>query len=849
MLRATFRSLLAHKVRLLLSTLAVVLGVAFVSGSLIFTDTLERTFTDLFRGIAADVTVRPVVAVADRDFGGGRGAQVPIPISNTLVAQVRDVPGVAAVEGGVTRDGIYPLNSNGEVITSGGGAPGIGISWSDTPGISVARLVQGVGPRTAREVVVDSNTFDKLGVSVGEPVDLVLPNGRDSFTISGVFKFGETGGLAGASVVAFTPITAQQLLLEEGVWTQIEVAVDEGRTAEEVRDAISQAIGPGYEVVTQAETVAEQTRQLQDSLQFFNYFLLGFAAVALFVGTFLIFNTFSMLVAQRTRELALLRAIGASRRQVTRSVLIEAGIVGLVGAALGVLLGIGLGFALKALFGTFGLVLSSTLVISMNTVVVALILGVAVTVMAAWLPARRGAGVPPVAALRDASVQGDRVRGWRVAVGLLATLASGAAIATGLTMQETDSRAAFVGGGGLGLLIAVVILAPMLSISAGRTMGSLLPLLAGTTGRLAQENILRSPRRTAATASALLIGMTLVTLIATVSSSTKESVQTILDRTIGADLVVTTTSFQPFDPGIGEQLAQINGVNAIVRQVFAAAAVNGDAGNGTFIGGDLEAVFALQARSGDLASIQRGQAIVSTTRAEADGLAVGDTLEVLFANGQTAQVAIGATIDPNVALGTSLLLPLSAYEDAVGTSSDILLYLDIADGADAEGVRGQIEDIASINPLIVVWNQQQLKEENSKQFDQLLNVVYGLLALSVVIAILGVVNTLVLSVSERVREIGLLRAIGLQRSGVRRMIRWEAVFISFLGTVLGVVLGLGIGVALQRALEPAGITELVIPTGQIALFLVASVVVGILAALGPARRAARLDILEAIATE
>ena len=849
MLRTTLRSLFAHKLRLALSTIAVVLGVAFVSGSLIFTDTLQRTFTDLFEGTAADVTVVPKSALNERTIGGGRGAAPVLTLSDNVIQTVSAIPGVAKVEGVVSTEGVYPLSSSGEAITSGGGAPGLGVNWSGTPGISAARIVEGRAPSAATDVVVDTNTFEKGKFAVGQTIGVVLPKGSGTFRLVGVFKFGQTGGLAGASVTAFAPTAAQELLLRPSAWNQVKIAVASGFSDVQVRNSVSRVLGPKFTVVTKQQQVAKASKELQDALSFFNYFLLGFAAIALFVGTFLIFNTFSMLVAQRLREFALLRAVGASRGQVTSSVLAEAALVGAAGAISGVVLGVALGFGLKALFGSLGLVLSAALVVSPRTILVALVLGVVVTVTAAYLPARRGSKIPPVAALRDAAVTVERSTRVRNIIGVILTIGGMSLIGAGLSVESSDQRALLVGIGGQTLLVSAVMLSPLLVTVLGRTLGRALPRYAGVDGRIAQENALRNPRRTAATASALLIGMTLVSLIAIVSSSTKASVNAIVDKTIGADIVVTTRSFQPFDPTFSPRITAVPGVADVVRQVSASAGVDGTTAVSTFIGGDLSAVYEVSAVAGDVRSLLRGEALVTQDRASTKRESVGDTIRVTYANGGTDEVRIGAIIKPNIAFGTNLLLPLSSYEKVMGQTADQLLYVNVTQGANASTVKSDIEAITKGNPLVVVWNQAELKQQQNKQFDQLLGIIYGLLGLSVVIAILGVVNTLVLSVSERTREIGLLRAVGSSRRGLRRMIRLESVFISLCGTLLGVGLGLAVGTALQRALAPSGITELVIPWATIGLFLVASVVVGVLAAVGPARRAARLDVLKAIATE
>jgi putative ABC transport system permease protein len=506
MRRATLRSLLAHKLRLALSAVAIVLGVAFVAGTMIFTDTLDRTFTSLFQSTASDVSVE--AAAGFRAGGDAPAGTRPVP--PTLVDRVRDVDGVAAAEGYVQAEGVYLLTPSGQVLDTGG-APGVGVSWTTERALSASELTDGRAPQRAGEVALDSGSAEEAGFAVGDRVTVLTPGPRVEATVVGIFTFGEDGGLAGASLTAFDVATAQQLLGVGEGFTGIQVLAADDVPDAELADRVAAAVGDDYDVRTARQQADERSAALADGLSFITVLLTAFAVIALFVGSFIILNTFSMLVAQRTRELALLRALGASRGQVTRSVLVEAGVLGVVGATFGLAGGFGIATGLRALFGSFGLTLDGDLVLSAGTVVWSYVVGVLVTVLAAWVPARRAARTPPVAALREDHVAVERsLRRRAVAGGVLAAVAT-AALAASVPADGGGNAASLVGVGALTLVLAAVALSPVLARPFARLFGAGLPRMAGTAGRLARDNAQRNPRRTAATASALMIGLTLVT--------------------------------------------------------------------------------------------------------------------------------------------------------------------------------------------------------------------------------------------------------------------------------------------------------------------------------------------------
>ena len=846
MRRATLRNLLAHKLRLALSALAIVLGVAFVSGTMIFTDTLSRTFDDLFTATSADVNVEPAAAFEVGLAGTGAGsASATVPQS--VVETIQGIDGVSAVEGWIQAEGVYLLQEDGTVYETGG-APGLGISWDTERELSPNTLVDGRGPQDEGEIALDTGVVEEAGFELGDRITVLTPGPRVEAELVGVFRFGESGGLAGATLTAFDRETAQRLLTAPGEWTGVSVGAEDDVSDEELRDRVAAAIGADYDVKTKEEQAEDLATSFSEGLRFFSVFLLVFAGVALFVGTFIILNTFSMLVAQRTKELALLRALGASRGQVTRSVLVEALVLGVLGSTAGLLGGLGIASAMRALFGTFGLTLDGDLVFAADTVVWSYVVGILVTLLAAWFPARRAARTAPVAAMRDDVPTPERSLRRRTVLGtVLAVLGVGALVAGNLT-DDGSAAASLVGGGGVGLVLGAVTLSPVLAVPFVRAVGGLLPRVWGRTGHLARENVLRNPRRTAATASALMIGLTLVSAFSVIGASTNASVDRLIEEALGADYVVSTAVGQPFTAEVAQRVRELEGVDAVMQQRFGTAQIDGATTFLTALDPDtLDATLTLDYVDGSTEGLRGDGVLLSETEADAKGVGVGDRLEVLLPNGEQLDVAVGGVFAPNQAVG-SVVVPLQAYEAAGGPALDQFVYVDVAADADAAAVRTALERTLADYPVVTLKDQGEFAEEQKGQIDQLLLVINALLVLSVLIAVLGIVNTLALSVIERTREIGLLRAVGMSRAQLRRMVRLESVVISVYGAVLGVVLGTVFGTSLVRALAGQGVNELVVPTGRLLVFLALAALIGVLAAVWPARRAARLQVLDAIAT-
>ena len=844
MWRTTYRNLMAHKLRLAMSGLAIVLGVAFVVGTLIFTDTLSRTFNDLFRSTAADVNVSRSAAFDQGLDGSAPGPASYVPA--TLVDEIASVEGVAAVEGNVQAEGVYVLDADGEVVDTGG-APGLGISWDTEESLSPTTLIEGRAAAGPGEVMIDTNTAEETGHRVGDTITVLTPGPRIEAELVGTFRFGDEGGLAGATLTAFETATAQELLTAPGQFTGIAVAAADGVDADELADRVTAAVGSDYEVKTATEQADEFAADFSEALQFINVFLLVFAGIALFVGTFIILNTFSMLVAQRTRELALLRALGASRGQVTRSVLTEALVMGVVGSTLGLAAGYGVAAGLRALFGSFGLTLDGSLVFATDTVLWGYAIGVLVTLVAAYVPARRAARTPPVAAMRDDVVTVQRGLRRRTVVGTVLAVVGVLGLVGGTLAEDGGTGASLVGLGALALILGATALSPVLAGPFLRSVGAVLPRLFGTTGRLAQENAVRNPRRTAATASALMIGLALVSAFSVIGASTNKSIDALIAGSVRAEFVVSSAVGAPFSPDVQTELADVDGVDAVMPMRWGQAQLDGET---TFLTAvdpaGLDRSIELTFASGSADGLGAGGLVADEATADSRGWAVGDSLEVLTIDGRQLDLVLSGVFEANQVVG-STVVSLDTLTDTGAPALDRFLYVDLADGVATADVRPALEDVLSAYPVVDLKDRTEFQDEQKGQIDQLLLLINAMLVLSVVIAALGIVNTLAMSVLERTREVGLLRAVGLSRSQLRRMIRLEAVVISLYGAVLGVVLGTLFGVALSRSLADQGISELAVPVPRMLVFLLVAAVIGVLAAVFPARRAARLQVLDAIA--
>ena len=847
MFKAAWKSLMGRKLRLLMSTFAIVLGVAFVAGSLIFTDTLSRSFDAIFASSVGDVVVRPEGGTAD----DGTPTTKTMPAS--LVDRLAEVDGAARADGNVSSFSVFVVGTNDKVV-GGQGAPGIGLNWNDAPaanGLEGLEIVDGRAPTAEGEIALDEGTAETAGYEVGDQVHLVTSTRQALLTptLVGIATFADGGSTNGATLTIFDTKTAQDLFLDgKDAFNDAWVTAD-GVSQEELRDDVARVLPDGYEAVTGDAAADEAASDLMKAISFISTFLLIFAGISLVVGSFLIVNTFSILVAQRSRELALLRALGASRRQVTRSVLFEALVLGFAGSTIGLGLGVLLAMGIRALFATFGLDLSGqSLIFEPRTAVAAYVVGILVTVAAAYIPARRSAKIPPVAALRDDVAMPESALHWRLVVGAVLIVAGGAGMLSGL-YADVPRPGWWVGGGILAVLLGVAAAAPVISRPVVATATALYRRVYGTVGNLAGQNSLRNPRRTAATASALMIGLALVTTMSILGSSAKASVDKTIEENFYGDLVVSNVIGMPFSPSIADDIKTVSGVDVVSRMRFANMSFDGGNSLAGIEPGTLQKVAAVPMVSGSLDDLRDGTVVVDEGAAKDKHLTVGDEVEIDFPTGKESLEVVGVYGDNDPVLWTSYATTLNTLAKAGYPPADSYLLITVDDGADPAAVQTAVEEQTAELPTVTVKDQAGFAEEQRAPIDQMLLLIYALLGLALVIAVLGIVNTLALSVIERTREVGLLRAIGLGRGQLRRMIRLEAIVIAVLGAVLGVGMGLVFGLALMTSLADDGLEVVKVPFGQLALYVVAAGLVGVLAAVFPARRAARLDVLRAIATE
>jgi putative ABC transport system permease protein len=849
MFRATIRNLLARKLRLALSGFAIVLGVAFVAGSFVFTDTLGKSFDGIVNGTTPDVKVEVKDATDPADpEGAGDIRTLPASVVEDLRAEV---PGAARVDGNVTVGNVYVVDDDGKLV-GGNGPPSFALSFNDAPSITgrpVLSVAKGREPSGPGEIMLDEFTADRAGYEVGDTVPLVTLSDqpRLTATLTGIVKFGE-GSTQGATLTVFDTEAMQQLFFDgRDVYTDVWLTADDGVSQEQLRDEAAGVI-PNDLVAKTGDTVADESQDdFEEAISFISIFLLVFAGIALVVGTFLIINTFSILVAQRSRELALLRALGASRRQVTRSVLLESFIVGVVGSTIGLFLGFGLPPALTALMRAIGIDFQlDSLVFKPRTAIVAYAVGIVVTMIAAYLPARRASRIAPVAALRDDIALPESSIHWRTIIGSVVVVIGAGLMGLGLA-GSGGGGAALVGLGILFVLLGVAALSPVVGRPVLIALGRLYRPF-GIVGRLATQNSLRNPRRTAATASALMIGLALVATMSVLGSSANASIDKMVEENLAADYVISNAIGAPFSPGIAEQAAQVDGVESV-------AAYRGmpvDVDDQQIWGGatDTEAFTQMidaTVLDGSLDDLTGNSVAIDNATAEDLGVSVGDSIDLEFP-GSDQTVEVVATYDDNPAMG-QYVVPFSVFDAAQLRPADSYVYILRDPDASESQVRADLEQLVEDLPTVSLKDQEEFADEFKAGINQLLFLIYALLGLAIVIAVLGIINTLALSVIERTREVGLLRAVGMNRRQLRRMVRLESIAIAVLGAVLGVVMGVVFGVVLQRAIADQGLDVLSVPYVSLGIFVVLAAVVGVLAALLPARRAARLDVLRAITTE
>ena len=832
--KVSLRNLAAHKIRLALTVLSVVLGTAFVTGSFVFTDTLGHTFHGLFADVAKGVDVQ--VSGPDEN---GQG----VPIAD--VAKLAAVPGVRAVEPQASAQ-IVLLAADGKPVHSGG-APTEGLAYS-APAQRVGpayTFVSGTPPIRSGEIALNKGAMKLANLTLGDHTKVLVPS-RDAVnvTVTGVYDTkSDTGGYVGA---LFAQPQAMQLFTDGSHVNSVNVA-GSGLSQRQLQQRLQQAV-PGLTYKTGAEVTKQTEDDVNTVLRFINYFLLAFGAIALLVGTFIIYNTFSMLVAQRLRELALLRAIGASRRQVNRSVLLEAVVVGLTGSVAGIVAGVGLAYGLRGLLNSVNVGLpSGPLQLQPRTIVVALAVGVLVTVFSAYAPARRAAGTPPVAAMRqEFASTGTSLRrrtGFGAAFGLLAA----AALTGGAVLPGGGAAAGLIGLGALLLILAVLLGAPALSRPVVSALGAAVASPFGAIGRLARTNATRNPRRTAATAFALTLGLMLVSAIAVFGASAKTGINRLVDNNVTADYVLTGPDSFGVPYRAGQAAAKVAGVQSTVAIHPVSVRIGKSAQLGSAVDGPLTDMLKFDLISGT-AQVTGADLLVSQDSATSHHWILGTQVAARTLDGSPAPLRVTGIYRPNPLLGN--WLTSGDYYRRVTPAPDLqdeVVLVKAAAGTSLASLRTGLENATDPYLVVKVQNKQEFKGNRATAINQLLGILYALLALAIIIAVLGIVNTLALSVVERRREIGMLRAVGMVRAQLRRTIYLESTLIALFGAVLGVGLGLTFGALFVRTLRNQGLTRITIPFGQSAVMLVLAALVGVLAALWPAIRAARTRPLEAIA--
>ena len=852
MLKVTLRGLMAHKVRLIATAVSVLLGVAFMSGTQVLTSSVSASFDKVFADVYAsiDVVVRSSNEV-DTPFGPERTR-----ISEAVLPTVSGVAGVEAAEGQVVGQ-IRVLDKDNQPLVAAQGPPNFGLNWLTSPALNGWTIVDGAPPVAANDIVLDVKSAKDGKYAVGDTVNVSVTNGVQPFKVAGIAKFGKLETWGGAQAALFSTTTIQTLVGEPGMYDWISVAGQNDESQTQLSDEISKVIPAGTEAITGAEFTEESQSAFQKIIGIFSTFLLVFALIALFVGSFIIYNTFSIIVAQRTRELALLRAVGASRGQVLRSIVLEAFFVGLTASIVGVGCGVLLAIGLNTLMQSIGFSGPDTpIVIPPVAVFVSLLVGTIITLVSALFPARRAATVPPIAAMRDVAVDRTGASKLRVAFGLI-LLALGAFMLWFGLNGNSDSGLQIIGGGAFFVFIALAVIGPVIATPFASVLGWPLQKASRITGRLARENAMRNPRRTSTTASALMIGIGLVGFIAVTAESVKASTVDAINQSVTGQYVVTTESFgsTALPQSMSSDLDEVPGVR-VAAGISATFANINDSGK-IILAVDPDAisqVIDFTDVDGSFDSLGVGEIAASEKLAEDKQLKIGDPVQLVFLQGGATTLKLTSIYTTEFPIqGPGWIISTDQFNTLVPPSqqtySAIYIKLDDTSAAGVNAVLPGLKAVTDTVPGAKLQNLDEYKKAQTDQVNQFLQIVYVLLALALIIAIVGVVNTLLLSVYERTRELGLLRAVGMSRRQVRSTIRLESVIISLMGTLIGLVIGIVFGWALVTALADEGITSFAIPWSQLFIIVIIAIFAGVGAALYPARRAARLDVLRAISSD
>ena len=880
MLRVALKDLMARKRRLVTTSIAVVLGIAFLTG----TQLLSATLNDSIRSLVADV-YQGVDAVvrSPKTTSTPFGQPLRTPVEATVLDEVQGVPGVDRAQGFVEAAGNELIDSKGKVFGGGVGPPTITYNWVEDSIMGTGGVREGRGPTADDEIAIDGTSADTLGLKPGDPVKVAtLTGGVKTYTLVGVVGLGADGeGKTGAKPIFFTTAEAQAITGQPGQYNFVAVRAEPGIGQREIARTLADAL-PQEQVITGRQFVEENQESISKFVDILSTFVSVFGYVALFVAIFIIYNTFSILVQQRTRETALLRAVGARRRQVLGASLLEAVVVGVIASVLGLVLGVIIAMLLVNALQNLFTMAGSPALPGVGNVVFALVVGVGITVVSALAPAWRSTRVPPIAALGEVSIDRSNLSRSRMVVGVLMVLVGGALIGLGLA-DTGPSPVAMVGVGAVMVLVSfALVIGPTMASPFSRLLARVMGPVGGVSARLAGENAARNPKRTASTAAALTIGVTLVTLIAVIASSIKASTDKMIDQSVTADYVVATvslTSFGAIPPDLTEKISALDDVAVasplrfgFMRLLDAKAVANAATATtvppGTFgvpddaPPGEDTAVLGMDPRTwfdvvdagttdGSPSDLGPGTVAVEKHYAETRGWRLGDTIPVYF--GATGRQELKVAMLFEQGLGqTPIWLPMDTFaaNQLPLFNSDYQIYVKGADGASMSELRDQLDALVADLPTVAVQDLQQYVEAQTGPINTFLYIVYGLLALAIIIALVGITNTLALSILERTRELGLLRAIGMSRRQLRRTVRYEAAIIAVFGALMGLVLGVVFSAALTVAVaaDNPGLVTYHLPVVQLVAITVIAAVAGVVAAWLPARRAARLDVLAAIAS-
>jgi putative ABC transport system permease protein len=843
MLSLTITSIKAKKFRFVLTSVAVMLGVAFMAGTLVLTDTLKKSFDDIAANVYRDTDA--VVRSSRHVQGENDVKEVRATLDASVLDRVRHAPGVRAAEAEQVGAAVVVGHDGNLVDANPNRSVPVALAWAATPELNPMEVVAGHAPRAANDVVIDRATERKGHFRVGETVKVLGPTGAHEYRLSGVVTYGGADNAAGAQVLAFTPETAAKVFGTPGRYQSVLVVAEPGvRTSQLLADLRSK-LGPGYDVISGAEATADARNATGTSLQFVDMFLMTFAIVALVVGSFVIHNTFSITVAQRTRETALLRAIGAKRKQVTRSVVAEALFTGVFASVVGAAAGVGMASGLRWVLHAFGMEFSARgMVVQGGSLTIAIVTGVIVTVAAAYLPARRAAKVAPIEAMRDVAVEPARASMRRTVLGVLVTVGGAALIGRGLAGGDAGS----IGLGALAVFVGVSTLGPAIARPFVRVFGLPIAKARGMAGTLARENASRNPKRSASTASALMIGVGLVVMMTVFAASTKASIADSIDVAMKGDYIVQTQfGMGGISPQVARRIDALPETRAVTSLRYGTATVAGAAKDiSGFDPATVDETVVTKLPAGAMSHLGLHDVAVHEDEAKARHVTKGDTVTLTFPETRAQRFRVAAVYGTKQPFG-KYALSLQAFEKNIVSKADDAVVIANSEGVSMQQAHRAIERVLADYPTAELMDRDQFKGEVASQIDQILNLVYVLLAMALVIAFFGIANTLALSVFERTRELGLLRAVGMARAQVRSTVRIESVLVALLGTTLGTAIGLGFSWALVQALHDKGIDVFTMPGTQLAGIVGVAVVAAVVAAALPARRAARLDVLHAIA--